>query len=482
MRGSGNSSKVQSPVSPRSPSMSIREEKIIETYFQLLSEFNFDQARELTERERDATKSNITSLWHMFVNALILLANDEKSYMSLSFLGPKWFSTRHKDSLRNSYQNLIMDFRKIYENVQQSEPPLNLDILLAHLCKHLEHFPMARLRTMDLYEQLTTIGNNRNFNYEDPVMVCSEIVNTFQKCFHHPLLSNLKTSFNYECEIIQHLLATQIQVSELDYLPALLQLHQAHTKLAQWGTCLPAKELAPVPSVGPVLAKNTVPAVDSAMTHTASRTKRSAFSVTSSRQNSYLTLFTWLLKYKNLLLSKFSIYFYEIINKNANSSLEMRNLCSKLPEDYYTRITNFEKKADIFVFLIVADTNGLNHCYTNNGYFHPSRSMPKPQGINSFPSIFKYPADRNVHKHWPNILMIINRKKPHDQGSQEKVIWFYDKNAHSTYFITLVEFRISVVVITDGKRSERDSPISNFLAEFTTQLRCNKHFASLKPG
>uniref|UniRef100_A0A0L8G9Z0 Uncharacterized protein n=1 Tax=Octopus bimaculoides TaxID=37653 RepID=A0A0L8G9Z0_OCTBM len=418
MRGSGSNSKVQSPVSPKTPSMSLREEKIIEDYFQLISEFNFDQARELTERERDFTKSNITSHWHMFVNALILLANDEKSYMSLSFLGPKWFSTRHKDTLRNSYQNLIADFRKIYENVQQNEPHVNLDVLLGHLCEHLEHFPMARLRTMDLYEQLTTIGNNRNFNYEDPVIVCTEIVHTYQKCFHHPLLSHLKTSFNYECEIIQHLLTTQILVSELDYLPALLQLHQAHTKLAQWGTCLPAKE-----------------------------TKRSAFSVTSSRQNSCLTLFTWLLKYKNLLLSKFSIYFYEIINKNANSPLEMRNLCSKLPEDYYTRITNFEKKADIFVFLIVADTNGLNHCYTNNGYFHPSRSLPKPQGINSFPSIFKYPA-----------------------------------NAHSTYFITLVEFRISLVVITDGKRSERDSPISNFLAEFTTQLRCNKHFASLKPG
>lgn len=453
MPSSGN--KVQSPVvatGSMNPSTNSLREVFLEKYFHMLSDFNYDQARERAERERDSYKTTVNS-WTMLVHALVHLVTDEKAYMSLSFLGPKWF-TRPKDNLRHSYQSLTMEFQKIRETLHHQPDPLSsFDALLAHLCEQLERFPVARLRTMDLYEQLTTIGSNRNFNYEDPVMVGREIVADFQKSFHHPLLSPIKASFNLECEVIQHLLTTQILISELDYLPALLQLHQAHTKLASWGSCLPARE-----------------------------PKRSAFIVSANRHGNWPALYTWLTKYKNLLLSKFSIYFYETISRNANSSSEMRSLCCKLPEDYYVRINNFEKKADIFVFMIVADTNGLNHCYTSHGYFHPKRSMPKPQGINSYPSIFKYPPDRNVQKHWPNILMMINGKKSYDISTQEKVVWFYDRNAHSTYFISLVEPRISLVVITDGKRSERDSPISNFLTEFTTQLRCSKHFAALKPG
>lgn len=42
--------------------------------------------------------------------------------------------------------------------------------------------------------------------------------------------------------------------------------------------------------------------------------------------------------------------------------------------------------------------------------------------------------------------------------------------------------RMTLVVIFDSKKSEKDSHITNFVSDLALQLRCNKVFANLKPN
>lgn len=61
-------------------------------------------------------------------------------------------------------------------------------------------------------------------------------------------IAHLKFALHYcryslECEIIHHLLLAQIRMVEWQFLPALLQLHEAHTKLQSWGATALAKEV-----------------------------------------------------------------------------------------------------------------------------------------------------------------------------------------------------------------------------------------------
>lgn len=50
------------------------------------------------------------------------------------------------------------------------------------------------------------------------------------------------------------------------------------------------------------------------------------------------TLFLWIKKLKGMLISKYTLYFYELLSKHSNSNYDIRNYCTKLPVDYYSRL------------------------------------------------------------------------------------------------------------------------------------------------
>ena len=52
--------------------------------------------------------------------------------------------------------------------------------------------------------------------------------------------------FSWECDILSHLLQAQILMAEWQFLPSLLQLHAAHSKLQTWLTAAAVKEVSAV--------------------------------------------------------------------------------------------------------------------------------------------------------------------------------------------------------------------------------------------
>ncbi|XP_052763854.1 KICSTOR subunit 2-like isoform X2 [Mya arenaria] len=412
------------PTTPGSPP-GAKESGTLQTYFQALGQFAYDKAKELMDKEKEIHKATFGSSWGLMVHTLSQFATAEKTYNSLGFLEQKWFG-RPKDTLRNSYLVLLQELRRMEEAVRQQDsvamgmpgPGADFEILLSHLCGQLCEYIRARQKTMDFYEQISLMGTNKNMNYQDLVEVIAEIIHVHSRNFHHPILASLKSGFTSECDIVSHLLQAQLLMAEGQFLPSLLQLHQAHSKLTSWGAASQARETV----------------------------KKGMFGSTTKTLSSLPALYSWLLRYKCLLVAKFSLYFYDVLSKQT-TSVDMKGLSAKNCEDYVAKVTAFQKKSDASHVCLVLDTQGLESPYRGPGYTHPDRQGDTPKGLDSYPTIFSFPGA-----------------------------------VQSTYFITSIEPRIYLVVIYETKKSEKDSYVNSFMLELSSLLRCIKHFAGLKPG
>ncbi|KAL5013323.1 hypothetical protein ScPMuIL_007593 [Solemya velum] len=434
--------------SPASP-LGEKEETFLENYFLFISQFAFDKAKDIVEKEQ-THKGSAMSPWGQLIHSLAQFAAAEKTYMSLTFLEQKWFA-RSRDSLRHVYQLLGQDFRKVEESVRQQEnglpgPSWEFEQLLAHLCGQLCNFLAARQRTMDFYEQMSAMGTYKSMNYEDLVKVITDINKSNTKSFHHPLLSYLKSSFSMECEIVSHLLNAQMFMTQWQFLPSLFQLHQAHSKLMSWGAAAQVKE------------------------------HKKSFGVSSVKHGMWPALYQWLLKYKSLLVSKFSLYFYEILSKQTVPN-EMKNLITKTSEDFVSKIIIFQKKCDAKNISLVLDIQGIEESYKGPGYHYPNKICEPPKGLDCYPAIFSYPQEKPSSV-WPNVVMLINQRN----SEPDKVNSFYDKKAQCTYFTIKVDTRLNLVVLFETRKSEKDSYVVGFLTEMGILLKCSKLFTSLKPS
>ncbi|RXG52878.1 UPF0536 protein C12orf66, partial [Armadillidium vulgare] len=150
------------------------------------------------------------------------------------------------------------------------------------------------------YEKLILWSSNKYVNYDDALQYIDEIIKKNSSSFHHPILAPIKTTFTCESEINSHLLGSLKAMQELQFLPALLHLHDAQSKLLSWQAIIQNKE-----------------------------SKKYNFL----KSPSLPALYQWLWRAKASFVSKFSLYFYEVLSGQASAS-ETKNLLTKLTCDY----------------------------------------------------------------------------------------------------------------------------------------------------
>lgn len=278
----------------------------------------------------------------------------------------------------------------------------------------------------------------------------SQALQCYFSRFHHPILSPLESSFQLEVDVLTHLLKAQAQISEWQFLPSLVNLHNAHTKLQTWGQIFEKQR----------------------------ETRKHLFGGQSQKAVQPPHLFLWLMKLRNILLAKFSFYFHEALSRQTTSS-EMKTLTAKANPDYFGKISSFIRKYDAVNVSLIFDNRG-SESFQGHGYHHPHSYREAPKGVDQYPAVVSLPSDRPV-MHWPNVIMIMTDRAS-DLNSLEKVVHFYDDKVQSTYFLTRPEPHFTIVVIFESKKSERDSHFTSFLNEMSYSLKNSKAFASLKPG
>ncbi|KAK6959961.1 KICSTOR complex protein [Biomphalaria glabrata] len=430
------------------------EESVLEHYFQLLSQSNFDKAKELVDNEKDGHKFSTAASWGETLQCLSQLATAERSYCNLVFLGQKRFTqiVRSKDSAKSIYSMLLQEFQRMETFLlphgdRERSSSAETDKLLAHISGQLSFFVRGRLKMIEFFEQLSSLGSLKQWmNFEDLVMILEEIVKDHMKGFHHPLVVSLKTVFCLECESLCHMLNAQIKISSWNFLQATMELYQAHAKLNEWGSKIPIKEV------------------------------KSTFGRSSSKSSPYPPIYTWMYKLKGHLLSKFGIYFYGVLGKQT-IPIELKANLSKAPEDIFNRIQAFHKKSDASNIYLILDTQNLQCPVGDGGYHHPQKYVEERVGLASYQPIFSFPGERSIYQpHWPNIIMLVD----HSRDQIDKIYFFMEKRPQSSYFISQIEPKIFLVVIFEGKKNEKDSGINTFMLDLSSQLRCQTIMSSLK--
>ncbi|NWX16626.1 CL066 protein, partial [Aegotheles bennettii] len=364
--------------------------------------------------------------------------------------GQSFFS--RKDSIRTIYTSLHNELKKVVatgRNALGGTAP-HLEELLSHLSEQLCFFVQARMEIADFYEKMYTLSTQKFINSEELVNILESILKKYSSRFHHPILSPLESSFQLEVDVLAHLLKAQAQISEWKFLPSLVNLHSAHTKLQTWGQIFEKQR----------------------------ETKKHLFGGQSQKAVQPPHLFLWLMKLKTILLAKFSFYFHEALSRQTTAS-EMKTLTAKTNPDYFGKISSFIRKYDAVNVSLIFDNRG-SESFQGHGYHHPHSYREAPKGVDQYPAVVSLPSDRPV-MHWPNVIMIMTDRTS-DLNSLEKVVHFYDDKVQSTYFLTRPEPHFTIVVIFESKKSERDYHFISFLNEISHSLKNSKAFASLKPG
>lgn len=180
----------------------------------------------------------------------------------------------------------------------------------------------------------------------------------------------------------------------------------------------------------------------------------------------------------SILCFQFTLYFYQILSRQTTSA-DMKSLTSRAGVDYVGRIAAFIRRSEAFNVCMVLDTRELDP-YQGHGYHLPLDIKETPSGVGAFPAIFSFPGER-PGEHWPNIVSIV-LDRAQELSLPDKIVYFYDNKFQSTYFLTRVDLRTTLVVVFKSKRSEKDSYVTTFLNETATLLRNTKTFAMLKQG
>jgi len=185
-------------------------------------------------------------------------------------------------------------------------------------------------------------------------------------------------------------------------------------------------------------------------------------------------LHNWLLKFKGTLLSKLSLYFYEILARNSNSAFDIRLISTKLQTDYISKLSNFQKKSDALAICLVFDARDID--FYPNGYQHPVRPPEVPTGMDTFPAVLSIP--QKPLSRWPSVVMLISGRM--SDLNSDKLVGFFDSQVQSTYFILRIEPRMFLLLVYESKKSEKDSYIVKFMNEIVNELKCGRIFSSLK--
>ncbi|PIK36744.1 putative UPF0536 protein C12orf66-like, partial [Apostichopus japonicus] len=134
------------------------------------------------------------------------------------------------------------------------------------------------------------------------------------------------------------------------------------------------------------------------------------------------------------------------------------------------------KKTDANYIILVFDTHGSQ--YTGHGYHFPVGFTEPPTGLDSFPAVFSYPRDKPIHL-WPNVVMLLSESSG---GNVERPTYCYDMQQQITYFIIKVDIKMSLLLVFEAKKSEKDTNISNFLQDMASCLRGTRLLSNLRQG
>ncbi|XP_065062984.1 KICSTOR subunit 2-like [Rhopilema esculentum] len=431
-------------------------EAFLEVFFYGVSQFMFDQAKELVDKEKEATKFP-ASIWLQLCSVLTDLVSAEKLYSSLTYIERRLL---RRDLVRPLYDKLQTDLKRL-ELTGEASLQENSDIteaMASDLAKQLSQFISARKEMIDFYIKMAKNRWENKESEDQLVKLIDNIIERHNNEFHHPILDSLKTGFSFEAEIVQCLCKAEVKMQQWDFFSSLLLLYQCQTDLNSWTQLV-------VPGTVREIAAQT--------------TAKSPASMIASRKSWHApTLYRWLYQVQLAAISKFSLYFHSTLSSQTNQA-EMKLLTAKTTVDYFAKITTFIRKSEAFNVSLILDTTTMDHVAPGHGYFLPNIEHERRTGKDTYPAIVSL-LEPQPTSHWPNVISILIDRAA-DLAHPGRIVYYFDDKVGSTYYIIKVDVRVFLLVIFNVKKKERDSHISKFMTETRSLLTYERNYQMLKP-
>ncbi|XP_066584064.1 KICSTOR subunit 2-like isoform X2 [Prorops nasuta] len=421
------------------------EEEFLNLYFIQVSQLCADKAKESVDKERELCKQAQMGPWGMLLMHLPQIAVAERSYADLGFLHTKNKGFLRKDnSLRTVYESLKSDLRRLDEITRGTN---TIGATVAEVSFQLCQFITARIQLIDFYEKMYNMSlNSKIMKHQELLLSIETIVEGHLLSCSHLALTPIKTALTLECEILVQLIRAHVEIQNWCFLPSLMALYGAQARMTAWERTLQSKE-----------------------------SWKLGFGATFLKANQQPALFLWLVKLKNAILAKCSLYFHTTLSQQASPG-EMRSIMSKQSIDYYHKMQSFQRKHDILGVLIVFDSVGIEN--SGPGYRHPRRDTELSETFSivvSCPSNF---VQRTIH--WSNIQNKI-KERYSELSLMDKIIYTKSLEDLCTYAMVNTDPRMTFICIYETiKQKDKESHVTAFMTDLCTQLKCNKTYECLK--
>ena len=362
--------------------------------------------------------------------------------MSLMFLAHKSF-LRKDSSARVCYEALSLEYQRVADSLSDS----SLDLCLLNAYQQLLHFVRGRLVLLEFYEKLWLVGSGKVRSVSELVEQLQSFVSELEANFNHPHLAALRAVVSYEAQTLLSMLKSQEEMEAWQFLPALMHLNDAHTHLNQFSACVQSRE-----------------------------TRRLLFL----RASQEPELIQWFQRLRAALVATFSLYFREVLSGQSSGS-EFKTLCAKTAADHFARLQSFQRKMDAALVSLVYD-GSEEGVRGGLGYRHPER-----RGQPSAPHATPYPAALCCSKSdvqaalWPEAVTALSERRLELSAGRVTHVALGPQVARSAFLLPVSDC-LTLMVVFESRRSEKDSYVTSFLTETAAALRCSKIYLSLRSG
>lgn len=315
--------------------------------------------------------------------------------------------------------------------------------LISHFCRQLQKFIQARLDLVEVYEKLIDASTKKYPSLDGISFRLSTLCRQYHKYFHHPLLAPIKEGMTLECESLMTLIRATVDMQHWRFMETLFDLQEAQSKLNFWASNTFNKEAS-----------------------------RRRFKV--SKTQTAPRLFEWLCRYKDFLISKFTLYFHSTLTRSLPTS-NMKSCCSKLSVDYHSKFLSFQRKIDALFIALMFDVSN-DRDFRGLGYNYPSRHYVQPQGKNTLQPMVVIPSDGrntlNTLQAELYMIVVTNQQTMVKDGYYQ----FHDTTKRLTYSISRLDSNVVLTIVCEGQKTDRDSIVRNFSHEIANQFAFSNIF------
>uniref|UniRef100_A0A0X3PC59 UPF0536 protein C12orf66 n=1 Tax=Schistocephalus solidus TaxID=70667 RepID=A0A0X3PC59_SCHSO len=370
------------------------------------------------------------------------LSRLERKYQSLQFATPKKLFAR-QENLGELYSQLSDSFSTLCIGNERSANQVSEEQVSA-LSEYLLNVCRIRLKLLTFYTMMIE---------KETLLYCSakglrsgliELQNSFlgSKNLLDSVFSPVTVVIKRELELLVSLLDAQFYISNLHFLNALLCLR----------------------SLSKIIKDGIV-------------------SSSSSPRTNLSPLFSWLLRFRNTLLAKFSLYWFNILH-GVGPSEDLDYCLAKENPDLVLRLRSFTSRPDVSYVSLFFDAQLQDFAYLGHSYVAPVAVGNSPTGVESLPPILTIPPE--AHPFPADDVSVIMTKicsvLSLDASEQpRRILSFFDAKIHKTFFLAKIEPRIYLVSVCP-KNQLGNAQISSFLNRIGDAMQLIDISRALRPA